>query len=638
MVRAPTLGAGESSVKHEGWLAKRSSGTVSARWQKRFFVLEGSRLRYLTDPSAVPKRSFDMRFARAMTLNDRVPTEFSLDFGFRVWRLRAQTPEEARRWLLMLEAGRLVEGPAKNEDAGDASTEDTWSDDASCSSTSTVESKVSREAPEALTPRFGQTVAGFLTGTPGPLADQLEVDPQELDHRFNEWLGESLSPSNTQRIVDGLQKALDGLWTAFGSCAGTHFKHKGAAFAFESLKANVNGLGEGQVGGLVEAVDGLLVEYFLRFRHNLGKWARNRQPAAWELAEVVEWLAFEVEPAVEWFELRVAELAGDSHPRSWRDIVSGLEQFLLGEWEERRCFEVFRSCQEMYQTEASAEAMEELHAGPVRAQSAVELLEAALDHCKRWAAHKSMEERASSVLIATLNAILRNFRSATQSSRAAKGSARWSPSLGKALVVLWDRSAPSAVCSSEAAGEPSSEGPVAALLEALQLRDFCAATATASSTDLCAAFAAAFHAEATVLSQVVAANFKVPSPRRCWAELESACDHAQQFTDSSLPEGATAAHQQLRIALALLLVQRWGQHFGQLASKSSWSTEELRAKVARDEALLLQLVGGEGTTQPLTAAWAAQALSPVRTVAAAVAEPFTQEKLQDVAKSLGGGA
>eukprot|EP00747_Dinoflagellata_sp_TGD_P019934 gnl/TRDRNA2_/TRDRNA2_127493_c1_seq1.p1 gnl/TRDRNA2_/TRDRNA2_127493_c1~~gnl/TRDRNA2_/TRDRNA2_127493_c1_seq1.p1 ORF type:complete len:404 (-),score=69.53 gnl/TRDRNA2_/TRDRNA2_127493_c1_seq1:45-1199(-) len=229
---------------HEGWLSKLSSGktvagkTFAARWQRRYFMLDGFRLGYCQKPGlVVDRKSFDLRRAREVRVPHDRPRELELDYGFRVWHLRADNEEAARSWLLMLETARTLAGPVDATREGD-----NCEDLSDCDSGSTVSTTDSRPsaAGEQLGPmgacggsRFSLATTARLRRPSAekplmPIADKLEVNPEELDRRFEGWLqgigkasgdivdGQRLSSEDVRR---GCIEAWCGLWVALGASA-----------------------------------------------------------------------------------------------------------------------------------------------------------------------------------------------------------------------------------------------------------------------------------------------------------------------------------------------------------------------------------------------------------------------------------
>merc|ERR1719174_3666589 len=82
--------AGSQQLQHEGWMSKLSShklaGGAAARWQSRYWTLQGCKLRYHKRPGAPPLKAFDLCQMREVTIVQGSwrwgqPREMELSFG-----------------------------------------------------------------------------------------------------------------------------------------------------------------------------------------------------------------------------------------------------------------------------------------------------------------------------------------------------------------------------------------------------------------------------------------------------------------------------------------------------------------------------------------------------------------------------
>lgn len=367
---------------HEGWLSKRTSGKV-ARWQRRYFTLNGCVLRYHHKPGAPAKRTFDIRRAKRISIAADQARELELDFGFRVWRLRAETPESARRWQL-LDTGRLVVGA--DVDIGDC--DDDWSDNDSSSSCSTVRSTSSLLSADQAPQTLIRANTGEQTRKEPPIVERIEVDPDDLDQKFRAWLpcsafdgeesGVSVETSQQQPIRIGLQNALAGLWTAFGaSSESAHQKGPHAALlALHSRPAKQD----------PEALECVLGEYLSRIHKSLVRWVEHCDPFADEVTDTVQWLLFEMQPSLERFEAGLTKLAA-KEVTGWRGAAVGLQSFMLGEWETRSCDEVFRRCGAIYCNAGRGVHSERKLEEDSRSGTVLDILRNALQQWSAWKCH-----------------------------------------------------------------------------------------------------------------------------------------------------------------------------------------------------------------------------------------------------------
>lgn len=656
-----SLGAvSEEGVQHEGWLSKKTSGKVSARWQRRYFSLRGPVLRYAHSDTAAAKRSFDVRRARSAGLATGQPRELELDFGFRVWRLRANTPEEARRWALLLEAARLVAGGDDDELGED------WSDEESARSSTASTSASSADTGES-TPRFGHQARGVedleLLPSP-PIADLLEVDPEGLDGQFREWFpveswGRRIAGApHSRNARAGLELAITGLWIALGRPAGD----AECCGPEEVAAALANRPGSADPPEAVRAVvEHVLSEYLARMRAKLERWIVECNPVADEVADTIDWWLLEAWQAFEVVTKGVEALA-ETEP-SWRSAVDSIVCFLLSEWESRSCDEVSAKCRVAAPHCVAAAAADTSLAASVCAEppataateepqamwSVVERdeelgrLRAVTCQWEAWRHHQTACDRAASVLIASLSAALRSFRSRERALMGSTGVAGTGPQAAceglrartreRFLRLLRELRQRALKKGGLGAPVPAASVVAAAAAEAAAFTEFCSLAqvpgGNQAAASICAevleAFAAAFRHESAELCLVLAEVNFVTSYR---TTLRSISFDARQVTEAvSVGQGplnaaCTAASAFLREhcsaapalcrslacdALAQVLAHRWARQFRRAAPRLSVCPSMPRA-VAADEDLLLALAEEWGAIS----GWASGVSSPVQ--------------------------
>lgn len=672
----PMAGGAESSFqalgpRREGWLSKRTSGKYTARWQRRYFALEGCRLCYMPQPGSLTRRTFDLRKAKHVGPIAGSPREIELDFGFRIWRLRADTVEDARRWLLLLEAARLLAGGGPPIDDG---AED-WSDEES--GTSTASTADSTSEPGRMAPgqagRNSRSAGASRAEVPSPPAlpparpieDVLEVDPEALDVSFDRWfagLPEGLGSASSSLVREGLQQALRGLWQALGGGehTATASSPEGAISALRKLRPDRAALGG--------AADGVLLEYLLRMRRKLERWLET-DPTAEEVEDVVTWFLFEALPELERFAAGVSALAAEP-PKAWRGAADDLVRMLLSDWEARSCDEVGLRLEALYASSSDAS-----HAAPLRrpmtprngtlgpeasavaarSDAAAAELESAARRCKAWQSHEEAADRAASALIAALNAALRSYRRSTQ-----RLLSPWLPSDSSSSCGLGDipvrrlRRASSQLaelgcCMAQAppcvagAGPstkepPSAELVVALVTEALRLAALCgeeAASAIAAGPcgDVLPAFRAAFAREADVSASLLAEmHFGVArrvvlqriSFGRCASEptgvLADAAAVARGFLDEACVGASLEASRLCGEAVLAVVVRRWVHAFCKAAPKLT-ACPALRASITADAASLERLATRWGASSSSAPVPTPAPVLALREVGAALAAP-----------------
>lgn len=209
------------AVRVSGYLYKYSSGTL-ARWQKRFFVLEGGRLSYFKkSPSEkdVANKTFSVRKIKSVTskeVSGGDDREFGLVFANgKTYEMRAPTEDDMRKWVSSLrnaisvmaqtpvdgsqQAGddALSDGDGMTSGQGSVMSENRPPDSPTQSSERNLSARL-----QGLIPRRESLVGvmhGLSTiknvvipsGMSSPPVDtsmlEVEIDPDQLDKNFEEW-------------------------------------------------------------------------------------------------------------------------------------------------------------------------------------------------------------------------------------------------------------------------------------------------------------------------------------------------------------------------------------------------------------------------------------------------------------------
>lgn len=429
------------SLRHEGLLCKLSShklaGGIAARWQRRYWTLEGCKFSYHKKCGSPPLRIFDLRRVRHMQLSVGRPRELELDFGIRIWRLRAENPQAARRWFEMLDAARLLTGEPLGEDEDP---EQNWSDEDSTGSTSSTvdsvfsgcsagvseESQTSCDASKQSRNLLPRVVQRMLPPSPSrpsrpehlpaaAIADRLEVDPDDLSKRFESWLGKAVTMSmkaegtphfgtgeTTTSLQRGLGEALTSMWMVFGGDGP------------DSAVATWKGPPMPEPQAFADAADGVLCEYLSQMLRSLERWIQECDPSADEVADAAAWFLFDARASLERFEKASCKELMCKNFGNWHAIANQLEMLLLTEWETRSCDEIFQRVEEAYSMGNDITACysfaDSVHPGKARAHMVLELLQLTLQ-AGVWRGHAAACDRGASVLIAALNTVLRCYRS-----------------------------------------------------------------------------------------------------------------------------------------------------------------------------------------------------------------------------------
>lgn len=340
---------------------------------------------------------------------------------------------------------------------------------------------------------------------------------------------------------------------------------------------------------LGHAVEHFLSEYLSRMQRHLERWVQEGDVLAAELADVVQWFLFDAKPSLECFNAGVAELAMNPFS-SWYDIADAIENLLLREWESRACDEVDIEVQSAYApiVESRQVAREAAHVNLV-----LRIFDGAQEQWIAWRNHQAASERAVSVLIAALNAVLRCYCLSTRS-LVHETSSTWrskNERLNRALHGLGRRASSvsriarkasgTMVCGGQAQREcpsPPRSDVAAAAVEAAQLAEACGAAATGaiSSVAVCVevlqAFKGAFEREVAARCKLLTESYFAAEHHEVLRGIRpgqrgrgqlcasgGACDSAHDFLEEvfgSTPTPCTA------IACDLLtrhLLQRWAR-------------------------------------------------------------------------------
>ena len=229
VVFVPSVEVAAASVILEGYLSKCSSGTLTSRWQKRYFVLRETDLEYFGKESTFrsqPRASsvsvkFPIRKVKAVEV--RSNREFDLLIGssekrLRRYQLKGSSPHQAKTWITALEAiiarydhnrgsvaGGSIDSLASSSEAGDAS----LGDDSSHTVTVTSENTA------------GELVLAGGKSSIDPLYEQPDVVyAEEIDALFSDWFGfldDPRSEIKGGRMIDASSRAATDLWAVLGS-------------------------------------------------------------------------------------------------------------------------------------------------------------------------------------------------------------------------------------------------------------------------------------------------------------------------------------------------------------------------------------------------------------------------------------
>jgi len=483
-----------------------------------------------------------------------------MDFGHRVWRLRAETPDAARKWVLLLGASQLAASSGNHADFPD---DDDWSDsgdsvcsnDSLASAASTVSARPRLQAPSGgkaspnhcPLPRLPVNPAspGFA-GSPirsKPVRKVFEPDfkatnPAKLDQHFEVWLGGAGGGTcSGGEMRAGLAKSLGWLWAIFG---GTRSDVDGDA-ALGTLQYR---LGDSRPGTLQEDVDRVYKDYLSSLSDKLERWIQKCDPSADELRDVARWY-LDTQPELDRFQAAIRQLvtsaedpdngSGDAMTASsagWSELIVAIERMLLAAWEQRSYNELCARSEATDKPVKMSPATAALPGGPAseavgpqpaaalipfprRTVGLLQALDLGVGQFEMWGGHASACDYAARVLIATLNALLRTHRGHVQELLAFAAPKCSADDQGKRDgVTAWMRRMLAALnLSSKTEDMPAlpQEEVLTAIMEASVLVEFCrvtvvkggSPTSDALCRDVLSAFADSFERSAMVLCTVL---------------------------------------------------------------------------------------------------------------------------------------
>mmetsp|Transcript_51361 Transcript_51361/g.115778 ORF Transcript_51361/g.115778 Transcript_51361/m.115778 type:complete len:784 (-) Transcript_51361:68-2419(-) len=602
------LGSSQAVTRHEGWLRKAAVGSDGdITWHRRYFSLSGSTLTYSTKPGNMSSRSIDIRRVQQVFVSDDQPRELCLALGKgRQWRLLADDLVTARRWKLMLEAGRLV-GSMQDMLLADA-----------------AEADVSSSADEAMESR--ESTASTDIDSSEPAVEELGPKPHIDTDEKEEAKGLADPEISGDAIFAPMMK------DEFAEGRGPHVSRENMLANFTSVLGDINHT----FGIDCSKSQCYLQEYLHQVHSRLHRWVKDTDPLADEVKDTVLWLLEDLRTTIE------ASCPRKEHDGA-RDLckqLASLEDFLLGEWETRFCDELFRRSEAAFAMPADA-AAENFTPVQQRLALARDILRLAANSSTAWKEHPAACDRSVSVLLSTLNNLLRSYRGMIRVFVAPPPTPPPVPSGGgegrrnsvrhaATQALRGFRHKPHG---KDATGTTCSMTDVAYLaLEVASLAESCQKEKAAAGSEGCKAsmldvFAGAFEREAAELcAMLVEVHFRgtcrqalhgiaIPTPsfarslsgrrsssrrrggggggssEKRLGSLDTACTVAAGFVEDLLPSSHLVPkllRELLGTAIAWVLVGRWASGFCRAAPRLAGKAALLNA-VAADEASLSQL-------------------------------------------------
>ena len=217
------------AIECEGYLSKYSSGSLTARWQRRYFVLRGGRFGYFKKQPASSEmkadKTFSLRKIKAVFTKEPCgpsDREFSMELGDHVYQLKASTPSEMRRWMSVLSTAVAQKDsfPVFDDDDKESSGGDMLSVSNSVVSSVVSEISMSEDVQSYLS---HQRALAAESAAHSETVWEIEVDVDQLDSLFstlfpsaNDQVQMSISEIN-HTVVVGVSKIVSHLYAVLAN-------------------------------------------------------------------------------------------------------------------------------------------------------------------------------------------------------------------------------------------------------------------------------------------------------------------------------------------------------------------------------------------------------------------------------------
>ena len=268
----------EGGVVKEGYLSKFSSGALTSRWQKRYFILKESALEYFGNQGQVRSNSASVSFP-VHRLKSVLPVAgnekaFELVIGKknrRQYQLKAGSADSCKEWISAIE--RVMNGNHHNNgsSAGSVASEDV--------DESVFGSSINDNSSSVSTGERNGSSLNIISET---LWEQPEISGEELDVLFSEWFV-FLEDPNTEikagRIIDASSRSVSDLWAVLGKLP------RGEDVVFEEAKKYILNFFRPGLS------DQTMYEYVKRLCGKLLEWLNRRPLNPDEIPVVIEWVS-----------------------------------------------------------------------------------------------------------------------------------------------------------------------------------------------------------------------------------------------------------------------------------------------------------------------------------------------------------
>lgn len=328
----------------EGYVYKCSSGTLTSRWQKRYFVLRESELEYFgTESAAKSVGAPSVRFPvkKIKSVQARGGKEFDLHIGGnqRRYQLKTISSQQSAAWVSAIDTV-ISQYASTREGAGGGSVDSIVSSESSSARFGGSSSMAASERNNltATTSEEGAYVV-YVQDTLLEHQQELYISGEEIDALFSEWfsfLTSSSSEIKAGRMIDAASRSVSDLWAVLGGLT------RGEDLSFEearvSIEKKLSEIGPNTYNQIVG-------EYILRLCQKVRVWLLGPPTSPDDVPVLIEWVAR--------LQLQLDELLASSQrdeagalspthsdrgtilarPEKWRKSIKLLLRRLGADWE-----------------------------------------------------------------------------------------------------------------------------------------------------------------------------------------------------------------------------------------------------------------------------------------------------------------
>ena len=282
-VPASTFLGSNGGIIKEGSLLKFSSGALTSRWQKRYFILNENGLEYFGNHSQAfkstssPSVSFPIHRIKSVSSCGTSGQELELVIGkknCRQYQLKASSGESCKEWIYAIQEAIHRHRSSRESATGSAADSIVSADDMDGDSVLGGSSLNDNSSIISTGDRIGAAATTTLW-------EQPEVSVDDLDALFSEWfifLEDPTAEVKAGRMIDASSRAVSDLWAVLGKLP------RGEDVVFEDAKKSIlMNFREGRSSVTIG-------EYVMRLCQKIIIWLNRRPLNPDEIPVVIEWM------------------------------------------------------------------------------------------------------------------------------------------------------------------------------------------------------------------------------------------------------------------------------------------------------------------------------------------------------------